>query len=214
MRTHHIYAALLGACMALMALTRSVQAVPTQIGDAGLGGTGTDSAGSRLNIELTSVALSAGKFNVIEIQSDTVGDGDVIPILLKRNGADNGYEVLWSGGDLAVTGTGNTTWNFSPGDEEFELSVGTDVFAGMHHDGAAKVRFLNGGSVDHDGTPPATFNVGDNISDASISNSGLGRTYMFEITVDAAPAVPEPATGALGLMGLGALGAGLRRRRA
>lgn len=60
------------------------------------------------------------------------------------------------------------------------------------------------------------FVAGVNTLDFQLNNSAVGYTglHVQFTTATADVLVPEPATAALGLLGLGALGAGLRRRRA
>ena len=190
----------------LAALGTSLSSNAAQIGDANLNASLLDSAGSRLNIELDAVNLAAGTWDVTQFELGVDGTGNVTPLLFVRNGANNGYTVLWVGSDIAVTGavaTTVTTTNYGAGAEQFTLGSATDVYVGAWHDGGAKVAWQAGNGTDHDGgasQSPTTFAVSDNPADSDITNSGLGRTYMIEATV---ALVPEP--GSLALLGLGGL---------
>jgi len=204
--------------IAVTSTTSQVSAATIQIGDANLGATGVDTAGeSRLNIELSAVNLVAGTYNVLQYEIDTDGVGNVTPLLFQRNALDSGYNVLWVGTDIAVTGTGApnvATTNYTAGSEQFTLTGTTDVFVGAWHDGGARVRWQSGGATDHDGgatQSPTSFVVAQEILDSDITNSGIGRTYMVEATVNL---VPEPSTFCLTAFGLlGLLACGRRRRR-
>jgi hypothetical protein len=177
---------LLAVAGLVLALAPAAQAAT--IGDAYLGGAPIvdDGNGIRLNIELTSVSLDAGTYDVLSATADTSGSGNVIPLLLKRNVANDGYVVLWSGGDQAVTGTGplnHTTFTFT---DQIVISSTTDVFAGMYQHDGARVWLRNniGGNVDHDASPPATYTSGDIILDSGFSNPNLSYAYNFQVTVD------------------------------
>ncbi len=198
-----------------LAFVTASQAALTQIGDANLGATGVDTAGqSRINIELDAVNLAAGTYNVTQFELGVDGTGNVTPLLFVRNGANNGYTVLWVGSDIGVTGaaaTVVTTTNYGAGAEQFTLGSATDVYVGAWHDGGALVAWQPGNGTDHDGgvaQTPTSFAVSDTLLDSDISHSGIGRTYMIEASVDV---VPEPSSAVL--LGLGGLALMLRRRR-
>ena len=197
------------AIAVLLGLMQGADATLIQIGDANLGGTKTtDGPGTRLNIELDGVNLGPNTYHVMQFGLDTAGTGNITPLLFQRNTLDNGYTVLWVGDDISVSGTGLSTTSYSYGAETFSLASPTEVFVGAWHDGAAKVRLVNGvGRTAHDNSPPASYVVGQNLLDGSISHSNLGRTYMMEANI----AVPEPSTFTLLLGGLAA--SVLRRRR-
>lgn len=211
MISNRIYSFILSLVL-LVGLTQISGA--TIIGNANLGATAVDNAGeSRLNIELDAVSFVAGTYGVSQFEVDTDGSGIVTPLLLQRNALDNGYDVIWVGSDINVSGTSApnvTTTNYTPGSEQFTVTgASTDVFVGAWQDGNARVRLLFGGGTDHDGgvvQTPTTFILGQNILDSDITNSGLPRTYSIGATI-----IPEPST--LILTGLAFLSLGLRRKK-
>lgn len=169
--------------------------------------------GPRMNIDDSfKLVLGPGTYFVDDFSYASGREGLVTPFLAVLN-ANNEYVVI-AQGDTQQTGAGvnNVTVDFG-GTGVFQLFATTTVYAGITNPSGSNPIFLDNNSgflTDHDGSPAALAGAGTLIPVSGISNNNLNRTYAFSIGITAAP-VPEPATAALALMGLGGLM--MRRRR-
>ncbi len=158
------------------------------------GATSADSSGPRLNVETAySMPLDMGTFNVTSFSFNSAGSGGVVvrPFLAQRVGnSPLQYETLWVGPQFNPIAAGIQGIANAYGTETFDLASATDVYAGVYHDGVAKVRYNNVATLtDHDASPTEPTYAGQTIE--NFSNAGLNnRTYAYGISV----VVPEPAT--------------------
>ncbi len=147
-----------------------------------------DSSGIRLNIEPSFVqTLDAGTYGVQEISfaASSNGSGELRAFLAKLVGNGPTYETLWTS-EAVRPPSGDSIFTVELGAEQFTLDERTDVYAGVWHDGDAKVRFSNLSTVtNHDNSPSVPTRAGQEITD--FSHGGLNnRTYAYDITVAAA----------------------------
>ncbi|MGC4006632.1 MAG: PEP-CTERM sorting domain-containing protein [Pirellulales bacterium] len=176
-------------------------------GSAPGGANNLDGAGApRLNVDLANTLnLGAGTYRINDTSfaADAGNGSGAIRTFLARETGANTYETVWVS-DLyqpLANGLFSDTAFAIP---QFTLAADTVLFAGIYHDGVARVYYNDDATLtNHNATSvvaPAT--VGEPI--AGFSNPGLNnRTYKFEVNVSAV-AVPEPHT--IGLVGLGVVG--------
>ena len=173
--------------------------------------TDQDTAGAdRLNVDRTFVTLGPGTYSIsdwrLNVFEHTVGT--ITPMLL--SGAPSTYTTEWIGAAFDPTSDGVQAVSESG---TFTLDASTNIYAGFYTEGTGSGIIAldknNSGSdsssTDHDSSFTAPTGIDQAVG--SFSNSGLARTYAFEITV-----IPEPSSAAL-LLGLVAFSLTLRRRR-
>ena len=181
----------------VLALAPVAEAATMQIGPgADLGGATTaDIAGfERLNVARTdTLTLVAGTYDVLDFQLNVLnhntgdaGAGTITPMLL--TGEPSTYTTLWVGSAFDPTSLGQQTpATYTPGTQTFTLAATGTVYGGIFtgSNGSAIPALANGvGSTDHDGNGyTAPTGAGQTVS--GISNPVLGRTYAFEINIDA-----------------------------
>lgn len=188
---------------------QSASAVQIGLGAGLAGATNNDSAGSRLNIEEATTALSAGGYLVTSFEYfNSSNTSNVQPFLALKTGAQD-YTILWVGPTAAAPGSSGIVSIPYLG-QMFMAPSGT-IVAGFNTAGPA-VQFAEpDGPTTTDHNNPANFALvaGATLTGANFTNANLSRNYAFAVNV---VQIPEPATAATGLLGLAAL-AGLRRRR-
>ena len=158
---------------------------------SGLAGAGSiDSAGARLNVEPSfAQTLAAGTYNVQDISfaSSSNGVGQLRAFLAVLTGGGPTYEIIWaSAATTPASGSTIHTVAYAGDAEQFTLDADADVYAGVWHDGAAKVRFSGlSTTTNHDSTPSIPTAAGQTVSGFSHPTLN-GRTYAYHITVGAA----------------------------
>jgi len=178
---------------------------------AALAANDVDSAGTRMNIDDSdngSPNLAAGTYNVTNFMYGASTNTDDIQPFLARLTGDNAYEVLWVGPTFAAAGSDSiATESYDLGTQQFTLAADTDVYAGFNAAGP-NVKF-GAGRTDH--ANPADFAITVGAPVSGFGHANLGRSYAFEVNVEA---VPEPASLLLGTMAFVGLGwVAFRRRR-
>ena len=171
---------------------------------------GTDD-GARLNVSELATPLLAGTHSVSDFKFySTSSSGSVTPLLaVLTEPASRTYTVLWVG-PAFTPGLGNqvVTDSYGAGTQQFTLAADDSVYAGFFTDPNGRVAYAGGGSTDHADSFTAPV-VGGTEPTPSWRVQNLGRTYAFEVGVDA---VPEPAS-ILSLGGLTVTALLARRRR-
>lgn len=123
-------------------------------------------------------------------------------------------EMIWEG---VYNNTYNTTtlgqWYTSGVDDKFYIGAGNEnagkSIASWATDSSLAGWYVTGISVGHGGGAGAFHAFADNLTVTGVNGS---TTYNFDLTANAG-AVPEPASWALMIVGVGAVGGAMRRRK-
>ena len=199
-QTHRFIAVPAIVAALVLSLTATAHAATVQIGPGAdlASATNVDTPGEdRLNIERDALALTAGTYDVLDFQlyvDDHTQGGTITPMLL--SGAPSSYTTLWVGGAFNPTSDGQqTAATYAPGSETFTLFSAGSVYAGVFTQagGAAIIGFAGGGGTDHDNSYTAPTGAGQSVT--GISNTGLGRSYAFEINIDDGGSTVIPTIG-------------------
>jgi hypothetical protein len=216
----------LGVALAAVASGGAGRAA-TVVGAGNTAGDGVDEASIMDLIDQTdTVVLGPGTYTVttFSTQYDNSASGTLIPFLVSDNGS-GGFAFLAVGASVAdLSDTGSFQSYAFGGDDSFTLNAPTQVDVGFYFlntgtlgsyapidydDGAGQAfqyyaySFVQGGLA---ATP--TPSVGG--APSGYWSAYVSRTYDFSETIWA---VPEPSAWTLLIVGLGAVGAGLRSRR-
>ncbi len=159
-------------------------------------GASLDGAGGRTNVSQTFRYLPAGTYNVADFDFWGVStSGTVQPFLSSRSATPpvvGQYTPVWAGSaGSAVLGT--NTIVYTPGAQQFTLTVPTRIYSGFAMTENA-VGFANGGLTDHNGAPALNPVVGMQLP--TFSNNNLGRTYSAGIRVTDANPLTSAGVGA------------------
>lgn len=146
-----------------------------------------DSAGIRLNIEPTYLkTLAAGTYDVQEISFATSsdGEGEVRAFLAIRNGNAPSYETIWASSPTRPpAGDAIHSVAYEAGSQQFTLPTATEVYAGVWHDGDARVRFSGQSTItNHDNSPIEPTSAGQIVSNFSHGDLN-NRTYAYGVTI-------------------------------
>jgi hypothetical protein len=152
------------------------------------GATNADSDGIRLNIEPVYVqTLAAGTYSVsdISVAANSNGAGTLRAFLAILTGAGPTYRTIWtSPATTPAVGDSLHRVDYALGTQQFTLDTEAAVYAGVWHDGSAKVRFSNLATItNHDSTPIIPTAPGQTIADFSHPDLN-NRTYAYEINVN------------------------------
>ena len=216
-------------CFALLGLALfglNAVAHAEMIGPGALAGGSPDTSSdgntdqSRINVlETFTQTPAAGTYEGTTWEYNAGQTGSVTPFIAKLTG-NNIYEILAVGDQVDVTSTGIVT-GVAFGGSPFTLDGSTVIFAGITNptvpgsQNPINQSSFGGNTTDHSNNKNGQIDdpviVGGTVD--GFSHANLGRTYHFSINVE--PAVPEPTTFVLALLGLlGVMGCALRRRRA